>query len=117
MSDNDLQVQYASQSMHYTTQFVASKSGEEVVLDCGSVVVTGGPAGSPQWPVHTRMALHWSAVHRLHELLGEMIESHQSSTQTQHVSRASLPTFSHKGEFSQSGTAPDSAVSTPVPTT
>ena len=70
-----LSLHYASQSMHYTTQFIASMSNEEVVIDCGSVVVPVGDEGQKQLPIHTRMALPWSAVERLHRLLGDLIES------------------------------------------
>ncbi len=110
MSDKHLQVQYASQSMHYTTQFIASMSGEEVILDCGSVVVAGAESGQSQLPVHTRMALPWSAVHRLHRLLAEIIESHQSATQVVPPARASLP------PFSQSQTSSDPAPSSQLQT-
>lgn len=96
MSDNNLHLQYASQTMQYTTQFIASISDEEVVLDCGSVVVPGDQTGDKQLPIHTRMAMPWSAAVRLHRLLGELIESRgAASTQTAEAARAALPPLSH----------------------
>jgi hypothetical protein len=106
MSDNNLQLQYANQSMHYTTQFIASMTGEEVVLDCGSVLVAGAQAGQQQLPIHTRMALPWTAVHRLHRLLGQLIESHDSATQGRQPARATLPPFSQGGASSELAISP-----------
>ena len=92
MSDSKLQLQYANQSMQYTTQFIASISADEVILDCGSVVIPASGADNQQLPIHTRMALPWSAVNRLHRLLGELIQSHQQASAPGSTSaRASLP--------------------------
>lgn len=77
-NDDNIQLQYANQSLLYTTQFIASMSDEEVVLDCGSIIHSS--AGSQQLPVHTRLALPWSAVERLEKLLGELLESRKSSS-------------------------------------
>ncbi len=90
MSENPLHLHYTNQSLQYTTQFIASMSEEEVVLDCGSIVAAANQAGQQQLPIHTRMALPWSAVNRLHRLLGELIESRETSQQTP-PARASLP--------------------------
>ena len=90
-----LNLQYANPSLLYTTQFIASLSDEEVVLDCGSIVVSSAQDEPRQLPIHTRMALPWSAVVRLHGLLGDLIESHGSvgNTPTEQP-RASLPPLS-----------------------
>lgn len=96
MSDSNLHLQYASQSMHYTTQFIASISAEEVILDCGSVVVSANETGQKHLPIHTRMALPWSAVKRMHRLLGELIQSQETASGVQDpATRASLPPLSH----------------------
>jgi len=77
-NDDNIQLQYGNQSLLYTTQFVASMSEEEVVLDCGSMIQA--TAGGQQLPVHARLALPWSAVERLEKLLGELLESRKTSS-------------------------------------
>ena len=92
MSDQSWQVQYANQSIQYTTQFLASAGDEEVILDCGSVMVPGGASGPEQLPVHTRMALPWSAVERLHQLLGQLVHSRQEIASSETIrDAAKLP--------------------------
>lgn len=106
MSDNNLKLQYASQSMQYTTQFIASISDEEVVLDCGSMIVPVSQTGEKQLPIHTRMALPWSAVHRLHRLLGELIQSQENSSPAADApARATLPPLLH-GESASTSALP-----------
>lgn len=126
MSESELQVQYTSQSMLYTTQFIASMSGEEVVLDCGSAVVAGSIGSGPQLPIHTRMALPWSAVRRLYHLLGEMIASQESASlgqpgqqlatmpQSQIDHDAARPSRAALPPLSQPGTPDASIENTPL---
>ena len=94
MSTNEINLQYATQSMHYTTQFIVSMSDDEVILDCGSVVMPAGDAGQTQLPIHTRMAMPWSAVQRLHRVLGELIEARTQGEKEKTGQRASLPPLS-----------------------
>ena len=88
-----INVQYSDHTVRYTTQFMASVGTEEVILDCGSIVVAN--AAEKQLPVHTRMALPWSAVQRLHDLLGQLLQSQSTRPQPDDpVSMAALPPLS-----------------------
>jgi hypothetical protein len=100
---------YANQSVLYSTQFIASMGDEEVILDCGSIVTAAGN-DQPSLPIHTRLALPWSAVERLHGLLGELIQSRAANPPS-----ANPPSANPPGESPRATLPPLSLPVTPTP--
>ena len=96
-----MNLQYANQSILYTTQFIASMGDEEVVLDCGSIVAASGN-DQHSLPIHTRLALPWTAVKRLHGLLEDLMQTRSENAKptgatndaANDAARASLPPLS-----------------------
>ena len=67
----NLDVRFDQQAALYASQFMLNAGVEEVTLDCSSGVEVVGDQTIV--PVHTRLALSWGAVERLHSLLHQTL--------------------------------------------
>ncbi len=94
---------YSNHNLLYTSQFIAAAGEEEVILDCGAAVVAAGSEGSAdQLPIHTRLALPWSAAERLHSLLGQLLRSRPAEP---NQGRASLPPLAFDATSTSEGSS------------
>jgi hypothetical protein len=82
--------QAASFSLRYdqtiivrTAQFVISAGEEEVLIECSSGLIPD-ESGADILPIHTRLALPWSAARRLANLLSQVVkvEDHRHEHET-----------------------------------
>ncbi len=64
-------MRYDAMTVTHTTQFVLCASDEQLVLECSSGLITGDDV--PTLPIHSRLALPWTAATRLHELLDKAL--------------------------------------------
>src|SRR3569623_1075322 len=65
-----------------SAQFLATVHDEFVLLDCSSGLMSDLNAPAPIAPVHSRLALTWGAVARLHAMLGSILAQKSSATMT-----------------------------------
>jgi len=65
-------VQYEQTAVTLARQFILSASEEEVLLDCSSGLITG-ENGEQLLPIHSRLAMPWSAARRLIDLLNQVV--------------------------------------------
>lgn len=78
MSDLDttkLKVRYEDMAAQYASQVILNTTREEFLLDFSSGVVPDPNTGEPCVPVHTRIAMSLNGARRLHNLLGQAINS------------------------------------------
>jgi len=92
----NLDVRYGQQAALYTSQFMLNAGVEEVTLECSSGIEVIGE--QTMVPVHTRLALSWGAVERLHSLLQQTLDQRNNSgppIPTPHIrnNAAKLPSF------------------------
>ncbi len=72
-----LDVRYGQQAALYSSQFMLNAGVEEVTLECSSgIEVTDDQTVVP---VHTRLAMTWGGVERLHALLKETLDQRAKS--------------------------------------
>jgi hypothetical protein len=71
----EIAVRYDKTEITYTTEFLASPGREELVLDFSSGLIAETQNDQVKsLPIHTRLALPWSAVERLTEVLNQVVE-------------------------------------------
>lgn len=76
----DISIRYEKASIAYATQFLISPSQEEVLLDLASGLVTD-ESQNKILPIHTRLALPWSATERLAKILNQVVAKRQQLVQ------------------------------------
>ncbi len=83
MKTDPITVRYLQTFATHSTHFVVSASDEQLVLDCSSGLISENEG--EVLPIHTRLALPWSAVERLADLLQQARArhaAHQSAVQS-----------------------------------
>ncbi len=75
-STKKISIRYEKSEVIYATQFLASPSTEELLLDFSSGTLPADTATQQgeSLPIHTRLAMPWSAVERLTKILNEVID-------------------------------------------
>lgn len=77
MTKPSFTVRYDQTTVAHTKQFVVCAGDEELLLECSSGLIGGG-GDTHELPIHTRLALPWTAAERLHELLGQVLQRHKA---------------------------------------
>ena len=77
MTQPSFTVRYDQTTVAHTKQFVVCAGDEELLLECSSGLI-GGDDDTHELPIHTRLALPWTAAERLHELLGQVLQRHKA---------------------------------------
>ncbi len=101
----EIAVRYDKSEIIYATQFLASPGIEELMLDFSSGLIEDSTnSQSKSLPIHTRLAMPWTAVERLTQILNQVVEKRkQLIDQTKHaqtkgvaptIPTASLPQMS-----------------------
>lgn len=83
---NDISVRYDKSSVLYTTQFVLSPSDEEILLDFSSGLIADS-TNANTLPIHTRLAMSWSAAERLARVLSDIVAQKKQRTAQHGVQR------------------------------
>ena len=80
--DSSVQVaiQYQQAQTIFGSQFVVNAAEDEVLVDVSAGVVLT-PAGQPELPIHTRLAMTWSGARRLSQLLQQALKGHDTPRQ------------------------------------
>ncbi|MEM9940257.1 MAG: DUF3467 domain-containing protein [Planctomycetota bacterium] len=96
----NVNIRYDKSEVVYATQFLASPSHEELLIDFASGTITEDE-GRTTLPIHTRLAMPWSAVERLTQILNQVVQKRKQASQKtsekyskQIIPRASLPSMS-----------------------
>jgi hypothetical protein len=103
----NVSVHYDKTEVLYATQFVASPSAEELLLDFSSGTIREPGSGDESLRIHTRLAMPWSTVERLSRILNQVVERKQQLVAKQtavarqaaanpSVPQASLPQMSQQ---------------------
>ncbi len=98
----DIAVRYDKSEITYATQFLASPGTEELMLDFSSgLIKDSGNAQGQSLPIHTRLAMPWTTVERLAQVLNQvvskrkhLIDQNQNQTAKTHVPVVAIPTAS-----------------------
>lgn len=88
-------IRYDKSEITYATQFLVSPGKEEVLLDLSSGLLNDG--SEPQTlPIQTRVALPWSSVERLANILNQVIAAkQQQSNQSPRNATTPAPSVPH----------------------
>lgn len=84
----DIAIRYDKTEVLYATECLANPGVEELIVEFSSGVIADSQRDNGKTlPVHTRLALPWSAVERLARMLNQVVEGHQ-----QRLERGPSPT-------------------------
>lgn len=94
--NHELSIIYLKKQAEYTTQFLVSPSQEDVFIDFSSGPIDGDNQ-KRELPIHTRIALPWSAVERLSKILNEIVEQRHNSSSSVSENSPQIPVASLPG--------------------
>jgi hypothetical protein len=85
-------IRYDKSEVIYATQFLASPSHEELLIDFASGVIAES-ANQETLPIHTRLAMPWSAVERLSQILNQVVEKRKQISGESAAGSATMPSI------------------------
>lgn len=92
-NQNNYLVRYEDSDINYITQFLVSPGNEEVLLELSSGLLPNGN-DKPILPIKNRIALPWSTVERLAEVLNQVVSNQRASkSQTAHLPTQSAASY------------------------
>ena len=97
---HEIAVRYDKSEIIYATQFLASPGIEELMLDFSSgLIEDSGNSQGKSLPIHTRLAMPWTAVERLTQILNQVVDKRrqlieQDKHQQTNVAAPAIPTAS-----------------------
>lgn len=100
----NVSIRYDKSEVVYATQFLVSPSHEDLLIDFASGVIAEA-GDSETLPIHTRLAMPWSTVERLTDVLNEVVEKKKQMSKNTaakenvtmpSIPQASLPSMSNQ---------------------
>lgn len=97
----DVSIRYDKAEIAYISQFLVSPGPEEVLLEMSSGVIAN-PDKTQTLPIQNRVALPWSAVERLSNVLNKIVDQRKQQVQSsQRPERKSTSTTVPKAKLPQ----------------
>lgn len=79
-SQPDINIRYDQAAVTYAPQFLVSPGPEELLLELSSGLIMD-PDDRQTLPIHTRLAMPWSAVERLAAVLNDVVARKRQNAQ------------------------------------
>jgi len=79
-SQPDFNIRYDKAAVTYAPQFLVSPGPEELLLELSSGLIVD-PDNRQTLPIHTRLAMPWSAVERLAGVLNDVVAQKRQNEQ------------------------------------